>query len=140
LVTEWSAESSDPDFLAELNIQAISTNFYQHGLAHGGNIMGLERLTENAVLVLFTAAVKSAELEAKMTEKIKAYGAEIEAFAASVNGLFEWKHLNYAGSFQDPLSGYGAANVAKMRAASVRYDPYGVFQTKLSTGFKVSKT
>ncbi|CAI6297907.1 unnamed protein product [Periconia digitata] len=139
LVDEWMVESEDPDFLAELNIQAIPTTFGKNGLANGGNIMGLERIKENAIMVLFTMAVKTAELETIATEKIKAYGQEIEDFAASLDGLFEWKHLNYAGGFQDPLASYGAANIAKMRAASAKYDPYGLFQTKSSPGFKISK-
>jgi hypothetical protein len=139
LINEWKAESGDPDFNMELNFQAIPTTFAEHGLANGGNIMGLERVKENVVMVLFVIAVKTAELEVEATKKIKLYGEEIEAFAASVHGLIEWKHLNYAGGFQDPLASYGAANLAKMRAASAKYDPYGVFQTKSSPGFKISK-
>lgn len=139
LVNEWKAESEDPDFNAELNIQAIPRSFSDHSLANGGNIMGLDRVKENVVMVLFTIAVKTAELEDKATKKIKSYGEEIEAFATSIDALVEWKHLNYAGGFQDPLAGYGVANLAKMRAASVKYDPTGVFQTKSSPGFKISK-
>jgi hypothetical protein len=133
------AQSDDPDFNTELNFQAIPTTFAEHGLANGGNIMGLERIKEDAVMVLMVIAVKTAEQEVKAAKLTKSYGKQIEDFAESVDGLLPWKHLNYAGGFQDPLASYGAANVAKMRAASAKYDPYGVFQTKSSPGFKVSK-
>lgn len=139
MIEEWKVESPDPDFNSELNMQAIPRTFTEHSLANGGNIMGLDRVTDNVTMVLNIFAVKTAELEVQATEKLKSYGAQMEAFAASVDGLVEWKHLNYAGGFQDPLGSYGPENLAKMKAASEKYDPNGVFQTKSSPGFKVSK-
>ena len=48
-------------------------------------------------------------------------------------------YLNYADRSQKPLESYGAANVAKIRAASWKYDPTGVFQTLMPGGFKISQ-
>lgn len=46
-------------------------------------------------------------------------------------------YLNYAGEHQDPLGGYGTANVAKMAALSKKYDPKGVFQKLVPGGWKI---
>ena len=56
-------------------------------------------------------------------------------------GLFnQYIYLNYALASQDPISGYGAANVAALTAASKKYDPSQVFQTLVPGGFKLNKT
>lgn len=47
-------------------------------------------------------------------------------------------YLNYADRSQEPLEGYGDASVAKIKAASAKYDPHGVFQTLMPGGFKIS--
>jgi hypothetical protein len=54
-------------------------------------------------------------------------------------GVFnEFKYLNYAGHFQDPLDSYGAANKAKLVAASKKYDPAGFFQKAVPGSFKLT--
>jgi hypothetical protein len=50
-----------------------------------------------------------------------------------------WLYLNYADWNQDPFSTFGEENVAKIRAASAKYDKLGVFQTMAPGGFKISK-
>ncbi|PVH96348.1 hypothetical protein DM02DRAFT_535519, partial [Periconia macrospinosa] len=140
MVDEWKGKAQDPDFITQCVFQAIPTSFSKHSVANGGNIMGLDREKDNVVMILFDIAVKGVDLETMAQEIIKRYGAKIEEFAASVGGLADWKHLNYAGGFQDPLASYGEANVAKMRAASTKYDHNGVFQNKSPAGFKISKS
>ncbi|CAI6297712.1 unnamed protein product [Periconia digitata] len=139
LLEEWKVEGGDPDFNLEVNMQAIARSFTDNGLARGGNIMGLDRVQDNVTMVLFIFAVKTPELEVRATEKLKLVAEQVEGFASSVDGLVEWKHLNYAGGFQDPLKSYGAENLEKMKAASAKYDPDSVFQMKSTPGFKVSK-
>ncbi|KAK7708307.1 hypothetical protein SLS57_009041 [Botryosphaeria dothidea] len=64
---------------------------------------------------------------------------DIEEFALSIGKDSPFKYLNYAHQDQNPLATYGAENIAKMHAASAKYDPKGIFQTMVSGGFKVSK-
>ena len=40
---------------------------------------------------------------------------------------------------QDPIAGYGATNVAKLKAASKKYDPARIFQTLQNNRFLLSK-
>lgn len=44
--------------------QSIATSFSQHSATKGGNVLGLDRETENIVMLLYDIAVKSLELEA----------------------------------------------------------------------------
>ena len=46
-------------------------------------------------------------------------------------------YLNFAAWFQNPLAGYGKAQVDKLRAVSKKYDPTGVFQKQVVGGFKL---
>ena len=47
--------------------------------------------------------------------------------------------MNDASRDQNPLAGYGATNLAKLRAASKKYDPSQVFQKLQNNGFLLSK-
>lgn len=49
----------------------------------------------------------------------------------------EYIYLNYAYKDQDPIKGYGAANVQSMRQASTKYDPDHVFQKAVVGGYKL---
>lgn len=60
-----------------------------------------------------------------------------DAYAASKKQLNSYKYLNYAYKTQQPIQGYGAASVAKLQAASKKYDPYQVFQKLVPGGFKL---
>jgi hypothetical protein len=51
--------------------------------------------------------------------------------------------VRYIGSHsvpQDPFQTYGEASIREMREAMVKYDPSGVFQTRVPGGFKLSQT
>jgi hypothetical protein len=101
--------------------------------------MGLDKVDRNAIMILFNIAVKTAEEEARARPLLHKYGEQMQAFAASKNGLVDWQYLNYADAYQDPLASYGAENLQKIRAAARKYDPEGVFQTKVPGGFKISR-
>lgn len=51
----------------------------------------------------------------------------------------EFRYLNYSDISDDPLGTYGDDNVKKMREVANKYDPTGVFQTRVPGGFKISK-
>lgn len=51
----------------------------------------------------------------------------------------EYKYLNYATSWQDPLGSYGERNLDNLRDVGRKYDPKGVFQNLCPGGFKISK-
>lgn len=73
------------------------------------------------------------------TESITWQINEINKFAALVGKDIPWIYTNYADKSQDPLKGYGAENVEKIRRVARKYDPKGVFQTLMPGGFKISQ-
>lgn len=138
-VEEWKA-TNDPDFITQCMFQSIPTVFSEHSVEKGGNVLGLDKEERNSIMLLFNIAVKTAEEEAVARPLARSYLEQMQAFAASKDGLVAWQFLNYADSSQDPLASYGSDNVEKIRAAARKFDPQGIFQTKAPGGFKISKT
>ena len=62
---------------------------------------------------------------------------EINKYAASIGKANEYIYLDYADQTQNPLRGYGAANLRKLREVARKYDPEAVFQTLVPGGFKL---
>ena len=62
---------------------------------------------------------------------------EINQYAASIGKANEYIYLDYAYQTQNPLRGYGAANLRKLREVARKYDPGAVFQTLVPGGFKL---
>lgn len=120
--------------------QSIPTVFSQHSVEKGGNVLGLDRETENVVMLLFTLAVKGLDQEAVAQKQMRLFADATVAYADSLNSLVEWQYINYANDWQDPLGSYGAENIAKIKAAAAKFDPAGIFQTRAPGGFKISKT
>jgi hypothetical protein len=48
-----------------------------------------------------------------------------------------FRYLNYAASYQDPLSGYTEANLRRLRGIAAKWDPLGTFQNQVPGGFKL---
>lgn len=135
-----AAQSPDGDFITQAMFQSIPTVFSQHSVEKGGNVLGLDRETENVVMLLFTLAVKGLDQEAVAQKQMRLFADATVAYADSLNSLVEWQYINYANDWQDPLGSYGAENIAKIKAAASKFDPAGIFQTRAPGGFKISKT
>ena len=80
--------------------QSIPTSFSKHSVAKGGNVLGLDKETENVVMLLYNIAVKSPELEVLARKKLFASGETMKKYAASLDGLINWTYLNYADGTQ----------------------------------------
>ncbi|KAK7756274.1 hypothetical protein SLS62_001870 [Diatrype stigma] len=138
-VGEWKAQSPDGDFYTQALFQALPTLFAKHSVEKGGNVLGLDRETENMIIVQFNIAVKGVEQETLAREKSRQFGVALRAYGESVGCNVPWLYLNYADYYQDPLGSYGGVNIAKIRAAALKYDPDKVFQNRSPGGFKISR-
>lgn len=138
LVEDMLAQSPDGDFITQCMFQPLPTIFAKHGTARGGNVLGIDRITDNAVLWLATLAVKGADQEEFGRTKMLAWVESVNDYAKSVGSGVEWQYLNYADYSQGPLRTYGRENVELIRAAAKKYDPLGVFQSRVPGGFKIS--
>ena len=62
---------------------------------------------------------------------------ETAAFARDRGADLEFLYMNDASADQDVVAGYGEESVRRLRQASRKYDPEGVFQTLMPGGFKL---
>ena len=148
LVADWKAQSPNDDdndnedyFAAHLIFQSLPTVFSRHSEARGGNVLGLDRETTNGVLcqAQFVFA-GDAERERDARARMTAFRTALKRHSDALGAAVDWEYLNYAdGLTQDPLRTYGADNVEHLRRVAAKYDPEGVFQTRMPGGFKISK-
>lgn len=86
---------------------------------------------------LITVSWTNSEDDAAVLTAVSEFYAAADSLAASRGKLNPYKYLNYAYKTQEPIESYGAANLAKLRAASKKYDPAQVFQTLVPGGWKL---
>jgi hypothetical protein len=128
------------DFFTQMFLQPLPSYRWPIGKQHGGNVLGLDDLTNNAIL--YTAGVGIMADDAPFEEAhalLKAMAADVVEFAKSVQGDMEFVYLNYADADQNPLGSYGVDNVKFLKDVAAKYDPTGVFQTRVPGGYKISK-
>ncbi|KAI0118993.1 FAD-binding domain-containing protein [Daldinia grandis] len=138
-VEELKSFVPNGNFLTQCIFQPIPTVVSEHSVAAGGNVMGIDRNTQNAILFQYGAMMETAEQAASVYPKMVAGLQAIKDFAASIeNGLMDWLYMNYAHKTQDVLGSYGAENVNRMKEAAAKYDPDQVFQKLCPGGWKVA--
>lgn len=128
------------DFYISMVLQPLPLSFGAHSTSRGGNMFGLDRLTDDCVLLVAAVEVETPEISASIGfPSLRDAIGEIESYAASIDGNVGFRYLNYCEGTQDPFATYGADNIRKMKDAAAKYDPTGVFQTRVPGGFKISK-
>lgn len=135
-VAKFKDEGSD--FVSVAMFQPLAPSYAREGLKRGGNVLGLDLFGETRIMTIIWLQVKP-EYVGAAKKLVQTWYDEFRAFAESVDRDSDWVYLNYAYASQDPISGYGKTNVDKIRAAAAKYDPTGVFQTRVPGGFKISK-
>jgi hypothetical protein len=134
--------SINGSFNTMCSFQPLNKIIAEHGVKNGGNVMGLDYWMKNGNGILFLAqvGVHSAEEETMAYPIMKEWTDAVDAYAKELGVGWGWKYLNYAGREQDPLASVGPAALEKLRAASAKYDPLGIFQTLRVSGFKIPNT
>jgi len=124
--------------------QPLTEAIVRAGAERGGNVMGLDEYVEahgNGVMFLILAGLHGEREEREILRpKMKAYLDDVDAYARSIGVAWDWLYVNYADRLQDPMKTLGEKALAKMRAASAKYDPDGVFQKLRQTGFRLPRT
>ncbi|KAI1213968.1 FAD-binding domain-containing protein [Annulohypoxylon truncatum] len=130
---------TDNSFGVNMVLQPLLASWTQHSLDRGSNMLGLERITEDCVIVVVGVEVATSELSDKVSEPAtRAMFSEVESYAKSLDKDVGFLYLNYCDGSQNPLGNYGEENVKKMKEASAKYDPIGVFQERVPGGYKIS--
>lgn len=130
-------DSSDGDFETQCFFQPLPSVIGKHGAERGGNLLGIDRHTDNAVILLGSLAVNGELQEAIGRQKMMAWKQELEDYSHSLGAQVEYYYMNYADGTQDVLSSYGEERVQFALDVARRYDPAGVFQNRVVGGFKL---
>ncbi|KAM5343572.1 hypothetical protein ACJ41O_012109 [Fusarium nematophilum] len=118
--------------------QPVPRLFADNGVAHGGNVLGLDRVSGNSLMWLLACTVQTAEQEVILRKKATAFASALESYAKSIGGLREWRYLNYVDPSQkNPILSYGTDNVKFLRKVSAKHDPQGFFQKREKAGFRL---
>ncbi|KAI0502855.1 hypothetical protein F5B22DRAFT_653566 [Xylaria bambusicola] len=125
------------DILLSLTLQPYPLSLLQRSTTEGGNVLGLEPELGSLVSILFLTYWENREDDEKIMNTLRDALNEIDGDAAQKGTLVPFKYLNYAAPFQDPIGSYGAANVEKLRSASRKFDPDGLFQEGVPGGWKL---
>jgi hypothetical protein len=111
--------------------------FTQHSTARGGNMLGLNRTTDDLILMQISPRWTSAADDDLMYETSKLWVKQVQDYTRSVGKGSDWLYLNYADGFQDPITTYGEDSVKYLQQMSQKYDKQGVFQRAAKGGFKI---
>ena len=128
----------DDGFSTVVQFHPLTRSMVSHG--KGTNVLGLDKYVQEGTGNIEVAMVTTGSLEnyAKAYPIFLEYQQWIDDYAASLNANWDWRYLNYADRrTQDAITSLGEELVAKLRAASTKYDPDGVFQLLRKSGFKI---
>ncbi|GKT52327.1 FAD-dependent monooxygenase yanF [Colletotrichum spaethianum] len=131
---EVLAVADVPGIVPALVIQGITVPMLKHMQKNGGNALGLDTEDGPFYIVLISIMWSNKEdddavygFASTLLEKINA--------GAKARGMDnDYIYLNYAGQFQEAISGYGAENKDRLKGVAKKYDPKEVFQ-KLQPGY-----
>lgn len=138
LVRALEAAVGVGNFLStQCQFQPITKTVVDH--SKGNNVLGLEKHVAEGpgILFLIYAVVATAADDAVALPLVRAYHEDLNRYASSLGSNWNWVYLDYANLEQDPISTFGKENIWKMRNASAKYDPKGVFQKLRGSGFKI---
>lgn len=138
-VSDWTAQSPDGDFYMHGIFQAMPTLFARHAVDKGGNMLGMDREEDNAVLFQVQMMVRGVEQEDEARRRLVDLFASLKRYTVEAGTDVDWQYYNYADYTQDPLASYGEDNVAFMKEVACKYDPAGVFQKRMPGGFKITE-
>jgi hypothetical protein len=111
--------------------------FTEHSTARGGNMLGLNRTTDDLILMQIAPRWTSAADDDAMYNSSREWVKQVQAYTQSVGKGSDYLYLNYADGFQEPIATYGEDSVKYLQRASRKYDKEGVFQRAAKGGFKI---
>jgi hypothetical protein len=140
-ISSLSSRIGAENYTASFFLQPIPTYFSAVGQRNGGNMLGLERFSGNAILWTCGVFVLNGDeaMLAIAKQELNRMTVKLNDFLAKEETMLDFIYLNYAESMQDPLGSYGEDNVAFLKNVAQKYDPAGWWQTMVPGGFKLSR-
>lgn len=138
-VASLLAEIPAADLGTQCIFQPVPRLVADHGVARGGNVLGLDAIAGDSLMWLLCCTVAKAEQEKILHAKAAAFAADLEAYAREIDALRPWQYINYANPTQDPITSYGEDNVRFLWEVSAKYDPTSFFQRRMAGGIKLPR-
>ncbi|KAH6974024.1 FAD binding domain-containing protein [Ilyonectria destructans] len=138
-VEKMKEAAPDSDFVLHVQVQPVTRSIVDHSIAKGGNVLGLEDIVADGpgIMWLVEFTVDTLETQEQILPLCLEFRDAINRIADENGAQKNWDFLNYANGDQDPISTYGAKNVAFLQSVSAKYDRRQVFQRLRKTGFKL---
>lgn len=137
-IPAWQNATGDDKFSLYTIFQGLPTIIFEHGTQKGGNVLGMDSVRDNSVMMQVIFAFENANVEDEARSRLVSYRETVKQESVKRGLDVDFEYLNYADKTQNPLSTYGAANIAFMQEVAAKYDPSGIFQTRQPGGFKLS--
>ncbi|KAJ8130458.1 hypothetical protein O1611_g3172 [Lasiodiplodia mahajangana] len=134
---ELEAVKDAAGLMCSYTLQAYPESLLQKTAANGGNVLGLNPEDGAVVNVLLLTYWTDKKDDDRVISFMKKALGRIEENADTRGQRVPFIYWNYAYSHQNALQSYGEENVKKLREASRKYDPDGVFQKGCPGGFKL---
>jgi hypothetical protein len=131
---------NEPGIEIGFELSPVRQSFVAASLATGHNMLGSGVSDGPYIICLFGTAYSSPASDSRVAAAMLSLIGQIDELAASRGLGLDFKYLNYADGTQDKqvLEGYGASNVADMKAGSLKYDPVQFFQKNVPGGYKLN--
>ncbi|KAL8748352.1 MAG: hypothetical protein Q9184_007367, partial [Pyrenodesmia sp. 2 TL-2023] len=120
-----------------VTFQPLPTAITTKATAPNPNSLGLDASDGNLVLTLITITWRLPTDDAAVTAAANSWLKAAKAASVKAGLSNEFVYLNYAGPWQDPITGYGAENKANLKSVSQKYDRDQIFQKAVPGAFKL---
>lgn len=124
--------------LFTLTFQPLPQVIYSKSAATGGNVLGLDRFTDDFINALAVVSWALPTDDATVYAAVQQLFDDAVAKAKSMGVWNEFIYLNYAAPWQKPITSYGQANKNFLQSVSKKYDPNSLFQKAVPGGFKLA--
>ncbi|KAL8938075.1 MAG: hypothetical protein Q9216_004090 [Gyalolechia sp. 2 TL-2023] len=128
---------STSNLVYALVYQPLPSAIPSRSIDSGGNPLGLDPASGPQVLALQTIQWTNAADDVLINRAARKIWQQADELALEMGLKRDWIYLNYAAEDQDPIGSYGEENVRRLREASKKYDPTGIFQRNVPGGFKL---
>lgn len=117
----------------------LSLLIQPHAVSNGVNSLGLSPgAGKDVVLSVVTVAYSHKADDEVVQRGLEAIVDKHVEILKHAGVYIPFQYLNYADKeSQNPIASYGADVKARLQAVSKKYDPAGIFQTKVPGGFKL---
>lgn len=123
------------DISISIAFEPVPTAMTKHGA--GTNVLGMTPL-DGAMVILLLSISWTQSSSMSSAEDIGGRVVDaMDAAAQKWEALHAFRYMNYAHPDQRSLESYGLGNIEFLRNVSLRYDPRGLFQTRVPGGFKL---